>query len=204
MAFTYRSPRLLAKITTALLLLYGAGIIAMVAVLWDTAAVTRSVGGAASWQARIEEVTTRLAQAQLISWGLTAACAIAFCFWTHRVARNAHAFGDTEAASPGMAVGSHFIPIYNLWRPYTALTSIRGSTSGLMLGWWVTWIISRYAANVYLRFDSGGNIRAQVMMATVVAAMEAVALILAIAVVWSLTRLQEARADTLPPARVHG
>lgn len=82
--------------------------------------------------------------------------------WTFRAMKNLHLVGEREAImSPGWAVGWHFIPIANLWKPFEGMSQIwRGShaqagkpnTIAAYVGWWwVAWIGSNILANVSLR-----------------------------------------------------
>lgn len=59
---------------------------------------------------------------------------------TYRVTANSHALGNPRPeTSPGFAVGSYFIPILNLFKPYQVMkecyTACRAD-GGVLLGWW--------------------------------------------------------------------
>jgi hypothetical protein len=82
---------------------------------------------------------------------------IAFCMWTHRVARNLPALGGRGLKyTPGWAVGWFFIPIANLAMPYFVAAEIWRESdpeqrhldgqeikpaSPLVAGWWTTYVI---------------------------------------------------------------
>lgn len=83
--------------------------------------------------------------------------AIAFCMWLYRAAVNTRALGARGMSySPGWAVGSFFVPILNLFRPYQATVEIEKASnpqaaadnwdmkpgSGKVGIWWAFWILS--------------------------------------------------------------
>ncbi|MEL7252825.1 MAG: DUF4328 domain-containing protein [Pseudomonadota bacterium] len=75
-------------------------------------------------------------------------------FWIYRAVANAGTIRpDSTRIGPGWAIGFHFIPILNFWKPYTAMrqtwnTSTRAdrdmdAPAPLFLKlWWATWLIS--------------------------------------------------------------
>jgi len=84
--------------------------------------------------------------------------------WIHRANFNARQLGaEGMRFTPGWAVGSFFIPVVNLWKPYQAMKEIwkassspsnwQGAPSGALLGiWWFLWILSAFANYAVLRF----------------------------------------------------
>lgn len=84
--------------------------------------------------------------------------------WIHRANFNARQLGaEGMRFTPGWAVGSYFIPIVNLWKPYQAMKEIwkassspsnwQGAPSGALLGiWWFLWLLSTFANYAVLRF----------------------------------------------------
>jgi len=216
----YRSPRLLAKLATAAFVIYAAGTVASAVLLIDALSTARSMAaGVEVDRAELVALADRGTELQLLGFGLLALTAVGFCLWTHRVARNAIALGARVPISPGMAVGSHFIPIVNLWRPYRILADVwnasnpdleadpyRDPTPALVLVWWVVWVVSRYAGPALLHGDTAETASQWIhslQLSLVSLAVDSVALVLVVAVVWALTRRQEARAATLiAPARV--
>jgi Domain of unknown function (DUF4328) len=92
------------------------------------------------------------------------ASVILVSMWTFRAMKNLHLAGAPEVSmSPGWAVGWHFIPIANLWKPFEGILQIwRGSMAqaGLPIKvpahvgwWWATWVISNMLANLSLRLS---------------------------------------------------
>lgn len=78
---------------------------------------------------------------------------VSFCLWTYRVAANVRAFGSWWVrASPGWAVGWHFVPVAALWMPCLVMADVaRASHSpsagdaapipGFVLAWWLPWVL---------------------------------------------------------------
>ncbi|HEX8354667.1 MAG TPA: DUF4328 domain-containing protein, partial [Pyrinomonadaceae bacterium] len=105
------------------------------------------------------------------------ALVVAFLMWLHRASKNVPALGNPKSAvehSPGWAVGSFFVPFVNLVVPYKAVREVwvksdpavragddfmfaQPSSAPLLLGWWVTWIVSNVASNISLRLHAGGE-----------------------------------------------
>lgn len=111
---------------------------------------------------RIEGIMTVLGSSGLL-------CFIFFGIWIVRSAKNAWLFAeysrrpgqsgfrvqqDVPADTPGWAVGWYFIPIANLWKPYTAMRDlVRASTLHrslppfLLPTWWGLWVGSNLTDN---------------------------------------------------------
>lgn len=84
--------------------------------------------------------------------------------WIYRASANAHAISDQMTISPGWAVGSYFIPILNLFRPFQAMREIwlashfRGNWHGepsptLLVVWWGLWIVTNMLGWVAFRLE---------------------------------------------------
>ncbi len=220
----YRSPRLLAKIATAALLLYG---VCLAVAIWVGAVGYHVTGQALAGEKPSQDLILRMIEradsVKTIAVLAMIANAVAFSFWVHRVARNAQSFKGPLSASPGMAVGCFFIPILNLWRPYQVISEIwraseadgprpvllsnaPGAPMWILL-WWLSWIISGFIvrfATVNTTFQpSMESLHSTMLWILIGAVLEAVALALAVSLVWSITRRQERAAATLmPSARV--
>lgn len=104
------------------------------------------------------------AVARLLQLGGLIASVILVSMWTYRAMKNLHLAGAPEVSmSPGWAVGWHFIPIANLWKPFEGVLQIwRGSMAqaGLPVKvpahvgwWWATWIASNFLANIAMRLS---------------------------------------------------
>lgn len=143
---------------------------------------------------------------------------VAFLVWLHRVAKNVPALGNAKSQvqyTPGLAVGSFFIPFVNLVIPYKAIReiweksdpSIRSeenamfasppSAPPLLLFWWIVWIVSNFLSNIVLRlqFDSTHDTGDFVNGLDIVSDLANIlAAVLAIMVVRNIDRRQAARA----------
>jgi hypothetical protein len=88
---------------------------------------------------------------------------IVVLMWIYRANNNAHALGaDSMRFTPGWAVGWYFIPIFNLWKPYQAMTEIWKASAdphhwqdqqrpSLLPWWWFLWITSAILGQVVFR-----------------------------------------------------
>ncbi|APZ97768.1 hypothetical protein BWQ93_04145 [Sphingopyxis sp. QXT-31] len=88
---------------------------------------------------------------------------VIFCMWIYRAAANIKAARTPRFAfTPAWAVGWHFVPIANLFKPYRAMRQIwnaslygdaeRSSGSeGLLIGWWGAWCFSLVVGVVMTR-----------------------------------------------------
>jgi hypothetical protein len=155
------------------------------------------------------------------------ACMIVFGVWIVRSGKNAWLFAEVSYArtrpdfqvqqsslqdTPGWAVGMYFIPIVNLWRPFTAMRDIvRASTmrdgppAFLLPTWWTLWILSNIADrftrvlnNVGLEWSPG----VQAVAWGSISAIEIALHIIAIALVRTVTALQTDTAAALAKSTV--
>ena len=215
----YRSPRIGAKLATAALVLDLAALTAVGLLLWDSLPLAKALAaGEPVSEASIQLLQDRASQSDLISFAVLLTCALMFCLWTYRVARNAVALGGHLSISPGSAVGYYFIPIINWWMPYTALSQVWDASDPdpraercrrshwLLLAWWLAWLVSYGVDLTVLGWDVPDDAAGwanQIALGFLSIGADAVAAVLAIAVIWKLTRRQEERAAALwPPARV--
>lgn len=102
--------------------------------------------------------------AGLSQLGGLVASVILVSMWTYRAMKNLHVVKAPAATmSPGWAVGWHFIPIANLWKPFEGMLQIwreshrlagRSEKVAAYVGWWwATWLISNGLANLSLRLS---------------------------------------------------
>jgi hypothetical protein len=152
-------------------------------------------------------------------------CVIAIPMWAHRAYRNLPALGAQGLRfSPRWAAGAWFVPILNLFRPYQVVgeawtasdPQVRSSTResrarytvpGLILAWWLLFIISSVAGNVVGRLSALSSTLAQTLAADwlLVASnvLDIAAAALAVLVIRRLDARQEARYRALqgePPS----
>jgi hypothetical protein len=216
----YRSPRARAKLVTAALVLDLAALVVAGVLLWDSLGVANAIlAGEDVSDASFALLQERGIELALISAGVQVACAIMFGLWTYRVAKNAVAMGGQLSISPGWAVGYYFIPIVSLWKPYQAMAEVWDASDpdprsephqqrshALLLAWWLSWLVSSGVDMLVSPWDEPASAQAwadQLSRGFIGMAVEAAAVAVAIALIWKLTRRQEARmAALMPSARV--
>lgn len=87
---------------------------------------------------------------------------VAVCMWTHRAMTNLHIIrSPLVEMSPNWAVGWHFIPFANLFKPYQGMAQIWDGSEeasakpllrrGRLNWWWGTWIVSTLITNISMR-----------------------------------------------------
>jgi hypothetical protein len=110
--------------------------------------------------------------------------AVFFGMWMNRAAHNVRALGHMGfEISPGFGVGSFFIPILNLWKPYQAMQDIwRASNAGrgdswlsvptgdIVKGWWAAWLLAGFLGRATSASDDFGAIDVAVALLTFAAA----------------------------------
>ena len=116
-----------------------------------------------------------------------------YCLWKYRCACNARYFyGGPLLYTPGWCVGSYFIPIMCLFRPYQCMKDIFDKTyallgqtfsGGLMLIWWLSWII----AGIIERFTMLSEIRTMMFITHSLTLLSAM---LVLWIIFTLTRRQ--------------
>ncbi len=133
-----------------------AALIVVGALLWDSLGVAHAIlAGEDVSDAKFALLQRRGMEMALISAGVLVACAIMFCLWTYRVAKNAVAMGGRLSITPGWAVGYYFIPIVSLVdavpgdgagvgreRSGSASEPYQPRSHALLLGWWLSWLVS--------------------------------------------------------------
>lgn len=217
---TYRSPRARAKLVTAALVLALAANVVVGMLLWDSLGMAKAIiAGEEVSEDSFTMLARRAFEMELISGGVLIASAVMFCLWTFRVAKNAAAMGGRLSITPGWAVGYYFIPIVNWWMPYSAMAQTWDASDpdprsdpyqprshALLLAWWLSWLASSGVDVVVSRWNEPADAHAwadQIALGFVGLGVEAIALVLAITMVWKMTHRQEARvAALMPEARI--
>jgi hypothetical protein len=149
-----------------------------------------------------------LAALQLLAYIVTA---ILFIRWFHRAYRNLDALAAPRRHGIGWAIGGWFVPILGLWRPKQIANDIWwGSApegeaqraSGLLLVWWLGYIVTSVIANIAFRATLSGDETEDIQRADyaylVSDFLDAVVGVLAILVVMRITERMEARATERP------
>lgn len=213
-ALLYRSPRTLAKLTTAAFVPYIAGAAYVGFLLVSLIQYADAV--VAGEPVSREAFMATLMSLDEMTWplhGLRILGIIVFLFWVHRVASNLIRFGE-PGDSPGITVASFFIPVVNLWQPLVALSNVWTASDAqrrhvdftalppprkppLLVAWWTLWLLNvvlTLAATYQLRsVTSPVELASALRWALVATIVDGAALALMLAVVWSLTRRQDER-----------
>lgn len=97
---------------------------------------------------------------------------VMFCVWLFRMSKNARALGAQGMKhSAGWAVGSFFVPILNLFRPYQATAEIEKASdphagptnwshtsgSGKVGLWWGFWLTSGFISQIAFRMSTSSD-----------------------------------------------
>ena len=105
----------------------------------------------------------------LADLGLYLVTAVCFGVWIVRAHRNVRALGARAlTTTPGWAVGSFFIPILNLFRPYQAMRDLLQAShdpakwrsapgSPVLPLWWALWLITNLVHQIGFRLGRGEN-----------------------------------------------
>ena len=87
--------------------------------------------------------------------GLVTVAAVIFaCIWQHRAASAGRALGIPSRSSPAWGVGCWFVPIVNLWMPYSAVRDClppEHPHRPRVLHWWIALLLAGF-----LSFGAGG------------------------------------------------
>jgi hypothetical protein len=151
----------------------------------------------------------------LLNFFAYVAAVVAFLLWVHRAYSNLRPLGARQLNdTPGMAVGSFFIPILNLFRPYKAVREIwrwskpvedagseiaglsfTADTGAPLVGWWWgLWITSSVVSNLYYRLiDEEHAAEALPWLGLMNDVMTIAAAAVAILMIRSIDRMQEER-----------
>jgi hypothetical protein len=131
---------------------------------------------------------------------------VTFSIWLYRSYRNIASFGYRAAYSSGMAVGSFFIPIVNLFLPYQIVKelwqkSVSAEEAALAPSsvpswfplWWFFWLVANFVGRISQRISASETFSmSTVLVVGVVAdALAIFAAILAIMVVGDIDQRQE-------------
>lgn len=130
---------------------------------------------------------------------------IIFLKWIYRAHINARGFGAQGMThTPGWAVGSFFIPILCLFRPYQAMRQLWQASrdplnwevqeAGAVLPvWWTLWIISSILGQVIFRMDAGNvdEIKTSTMVSISSDIVGVLLCLVAISLVKTISRMQD-------------
>ncbi len=85
------------------------------------------------------------------------ATAVLFCRWFHLAVRHVKAHGLSVSVTPAAAVGSWFIPIRNLVKPFAITRELMAATRANQSAvgpWQASWIIGNIVSNLSTRVES--------------------------------------------------
>jgi hypothetical protein len=164
---------------------------------------------------RAERADTLYGTGGLVQSAVMLATVVVFLVWFHRVRVNAEVFNPFgHRKKRGWAVGAWFVPVVNLWFPRRIALDVWDASGpwnaprshGLLNAWWAAWLLSLFtgqlATTAYRRAETVEEIRSAVGQMVVADAVDAVAAVLAALFVLALTRMQDDKARTGPPAAV--
>jgi len=219
----YRSPRTYSKLLAGAFVLRIAALVVTGLIFLDLLDLVQAARAGQDVAAEdAASVVQRAEHIDYFSKAFFVLCVVMFCQWVYRMARNASALRGSRPVlsfAPGWAVGWFFIPLMNLWRPYTVMAEIWDASRpdnhddpyappshGLLLTWWLLWLAWNFVSGLLLRAGEPTDVEslvAQLYFGLASLFIEAVVIAFAMAVVWKLTRRQEDRAAALlPPARI--
>ena len=218
----YQSAATRSRVVIALLCVWSASAIGVVVVnLLRLDLVNRVASGQPVSLEDARASDNLVSGAALASSGLYVLAAIAVLMWLHRVVRNNPSLGERYLRfSPGFAVGCWFIPFANLVFPYQAVREAWGAAdpelpwstpdtrrhsrgSGLVVAWWLTFIVGSLASVATLGFGPNSDVdvltrvRAITYITVAQEALHLAAALLLIAVVTRLTSRQDQKAQSM-------
>jgi hypothetical protein len=92
-----------------------------------------------------------LAPVGLLVGVITVAAVVVACIWQHRAASAGRALGIPSRSSPAWGVGSWFVPVVNLWIPYSAVRDCLPPGHPhrrRVLHWWIAWLLAGFLSTV--------------------------------------------------------
>lgn len=149
-----------AKIVKALL---AAGLLSLVAML--VGEVAELQGLISLDNADLDNAEGLYAAVLSVNWLILILTYVVFGMWIYRAAANVDAASVPGFRyTPGWAVGWHFVPIANLFKPFSAMRQIWNASHGNETGdidrgngfltlWWACWIITSIIANIAFRLS---------------------------------------------------
>jgi uncharacterized protein DUF4328/uncharacterized protein DUF2510 len=102
-----------------------------------------------------------LSPVSLIVGLVTLGAVVVACIWQHRAASAARALGLPSRRSPAWGVGAWFVPVVNLWVPYSAIRDCLPPDDPhkqRVLQWWIAWLVAAFgsgAAGICALFSTG-------------------------------------------------
>ncbi|MEU2564047.1 DUF4328 domain-containing protein [Streptomyces longispororuber] len=175
-----------------------------------------------AFQREVEDADSRYALAggaQLVACVLTA---VVFLYWFRLVRVNAELFvPEAHTKGRGWALGGWFVPVVNLWVPRRVTSDIWDASvpgpevagrlapvgwdpreprpaHALISAWWTLWIVGffvgRTAGRVYSGAETASEYATGLRWMMIADALDVVAAVLAVAVVYRITTMQDTKA----------
>jgi hypothetical protein len=131
--------------------------------------------------------------------------AIVFAFFIIRAHHNVRGFGARGMTiTPGWSFGYFFIPIFNLFRPYIAMSELyRASHSperwnsqpvGVLPLWWTLWLVCGFLGQISMRLQLAADTIPMIIGATWVSVIEeSLSILLCIVALLMISRIQKAQ-----------
>ncbi|MCA0208028.1 MAG: DUF4328 domain-containing protein [Proteobacteria bacterium] len=147
--------------------------------------------------------------------GLALTTNVVFCMWIYRAAANVKAArvpGFTF--TPAWAVGWHFVPIANFFRPFQAMRQIWNASHGgdgasryrgelLLIGWWGAWSFSLAVGAVLTAATIDANSAAEEREAILLAILYSITNLILYPLGWRLVdRITTAQRERLTSAQI--
>ncbi|MVZ97723.1 DUF4328 domain-containing protein [Sphingorhabdus sp. IMCC26285] len=116
---------------------------------------------------------------------------VLWCMWLHRAAKNVVEadFSDFDY-TPAWAVGWHFVPFANLFKPFEIMRKIWNASTGastvldapapIINRWWVAWLVAGLAGNISGRIALQAESAETLYLGTVLGAISSIATFVAI------------------------
>lgn len=208
-----------ARLTKALISWITASIIIAVATIYSNTTQIGQLAAAPADTPPVPSATGGLLELLDIIVGLTAG--IIFLRWVYITTMNCRGFGARGMSyNPGQAVGTYFMPLYCLYKPYYSLKEIwqcsqnplhwkgmKGSPA--IISWWVLWNLSSYYTNIdQSSSNSHIDLNTILVSSMYTKSVHIIMCLLALYLVTSVYRMQEAwihqkteeppQPDTLP------
>lgn len=206
--------------SNAIVWLFAGGIVINLVLIWHNLSNYQILGRVLKGmpfgekEASQYDLTALYYQALAGTWYVTTA--IFFLMWVHRMHRNLWAFGIPNLKfTPGWSVGWYFIPFANLFKPFQAMRELyyqsntawsdadwqNQRTPAFIQSWWALFLLMGFVGRTLKRTqDSAESIGDLQIHAVAFAANNIIAILaglLAIYVVLSIQRLQQAKAAQL-------
>jgi hypothetical protein len=182
-------------------------------VFWE---IADALAGKQAARADLQSLTAANAVVAISSILYAIVVACVFGRWLFVAARNVRALGARDLrVTPGMVVGSYFIPILNLFRPYQGLQETWRAShdpddwqlkrgGALPRWWWGVWLAANLCASVERQLKNFGSLfeaeGAELLYDLLYAALAGIAILLVTRITAAQVRAAGAWPPELPPA----